>query len=346
VRIILVVLFLSISVLKAQDYRFNNFQSSAAGTNPALIGTFEGNVRVVFQYRSLFTSILGQEGFKGMVVSGEYNLPNSKGDFWGFGIQAFQHQAGYSRFNSEGILGSLSFGKKLSDQRYSGMNHYIVAGFQAGMGQNRISNPNLWFSSQWDIPGSFIDFEKNSEELLLTGRSKIFPDLNAGLLWFATFQKNNSVYLGGSIYHILEPQISLVENNDFNLQRRISIHGGADLSISKTLSIMPSMGFMQQYRQMSSILGGFLRYRSKNEEDMNFKMGLHSHFSNSLDRNFRPEALAISTVFEKSPMSLALVYDFTLSELSSLNSGRGAFELVLSYTGRRDRPSKMKIPQF
>ena len=345
-RILLAVCIFSFSVLEAQDYRFNNFQLSTAGTNPALIGAFEGNFRAIFHYRSLYTSILGKEGFKGLVASGEYNLPNAKGDFWGFGIQAHQNQAGISKFSSEGVYASASFGKKLSDQRYSGMNHYLVAGFQAGAGQNKISSPELWFSSQWDLPGNFIDFEKDSEEFLVSGRSKIFPDLNVGLMWYATFKRNNSVYFGGSLYHILEPQIAMVENNEFNLGRRISVHGGADLELTRSLFVMPSFGFMKQYQQMSSIFGGFLRYQSKNEEDMNFRMGIHSHFSNALDQNLRPEAISISTVFEKSPLSLTFAYDFTVSELSAINTGRGAFEMVISYTGKRDRKQKMKVPKF
>jgi type IX secretion system PorP/SprF family membrane protein len=346
VRVLIIIWLVTHSVLHAQDYRFNSFQTATAGINPALLGVIDGDWRVTVQYRSVFSSILGSEGFKGLSAAGEYRLPTSKGDFWGFAMQALQHQAGASRYETEGILGSVSFGKKLTDNRYSGMNHYIIAGFQGGIGQNKIAAQHLWFSSQWDLPGNFIDFDKDANENLITGFSKVYPDLNAGLLWYVTLKKRSSIYLGGGVYHLFQPEISLLEQGEFLLGRRYSIHGGANLELTGPIDFSPSFAWMSQYQQMSGILGGYLGYHGKYQEDMNFRLGLHTHFSNALDNILRPEAISVSAVFERSPITMIFAYDFTISELSSINSGRGAFETVLSYTRKSFRKEKIRVPKF
>ena len=42
----------------------------------------------------------------------------------------------------------------------------------------------------------------------------IYLDFNAGLLWYALFADNQSLYFGGAIQHLNTPNISFLENVD------------------------------------------------------------------------------------------------------------------------------------
>lgn len=339
--------FISIFKAEAQDPRFAQFYAAPIQVNPALIGVHEGQYRAVINYRELYTSILSNHPFRTFGASFDMRLPVMQGDYIGLGISAMRDQAGVSAFNRvRGNLG-VSFLKQLGGARYGGYDQYLVAGGQLGIGQRGLDWGKMWFSEQFNPDFAFVDQSIDNGEALQNVNTDIYLDFNAGLLWYALFADNQSLYIGGAFQHLNTPNISFLENADEKLHMKWIGQIGGELPFNDNLSILPAALVMSQNKFMSVTAGGNFRYTNREWREVAIRAGAWAHIANELDAGMGLDAIIITAILETERWNIGISYDVTTSSLAEANNSRGAFELSLIYVHpeKRRRPS-VNCPKF
>ena len=334
----------------AQDARFGQFYASPLTLNPAMTGVFAGQYRFAANYRTLYASILGDESYETTAASFDYRYRVSGSDYLGIGGVALRDQVGSSRFSrTEGGL-SASYLKHLGGSRYSTANQYLVAGAQLGFGQRGFDAEKLWFSKQFFVDPSsrqaYIDFGAANGESFSDMRTNLYLDFNAGLMWYATFAENASLYVGGAMYHLTEPNISFLDDREEKLYRKWVAHAGGELPVGRELSLMPAVAVMGQGPAFSTTPGMNLRYSNHDWREVAIRAGVWAHLSNQRDK-MGLDAVIISTILEMDRVQVGLSYDVTTSVLAGVNNSRGAFELSLIYISpEKVRYGRVNCPKF
>lgn len=331
---------------EAQDPRFSQFYASPLTLNPAMIGVYEGQFRVVANYRELYASILGNDPFRTISASFDIRSQFKRGDYFGFGFTALRDEAGISNFSrTRGNIGA-SFMKQLGGSRYRVSDQYLVAGAQLGIGQRGFDFGSLWFTNQFDSQNALINFGAPTGENFDQIGNDIYLDFNAGVLWYALFDDNQSFYLGGAVHHLNQPEIALLEESNDQLYMRWVAHAGGELPFNDNLSILPAIAVMGQQQAFSTTAGANFRYTNRDWREVAIRAGLWAHLANKLESGVFLDALAFTAILEVERWQIGISYDVTTSVLSQANNARGAFELSLIYTHPERRRSRVNCPNF
>lgn len=330
----------------AQDATFSQLNANPINLNPALTGVFDGQLRFIANYRNQYAAVLGSEAFRTVAASVEVKKPVGRYDFASIGITALRDVAGvgsYSRLHG-GISGSII--KQMGGSSKRGTGQFLVAGARIGFGQHGLDWSKLWFSPQFDEPSLDVNNSFSNGETFANRNSKVFPDFDAGILWFATFGENSSIYAGAAMFHINQPLVSFFENGQAQLERRYSVNTGGELSLSEEISLLPSLALMQQGSHFQGMGGAHIRYRSPKWNDLALRSGFWTRIAQSPQSQILDAAI-LSAHLEMTRWSIGFSYDFTVSDLTKANSSRGAFEISLIYlTPAESRKSRMDCPRF
>ena len=345
--IFLLTLFLSMDVL-AQDARFSQFYNAPALVNPALAGTFNGDYRFSAQYRDQWSSILGSQPYRTFSAGLEKRFALGADDSFTLGIYGLRDdRIGAGALTQNRVKLNASFMKQLSGGRYSA-EHFLVAGAQLGGGQNQLKGDALWFSEQYNGSNGQVDLTADNGEAAINGEltSNLFADFNAGLLWYAVFDENRSLYAGAAIFHLNRPNISLLNDREEPLYRRLVLQAGGELPFSSNLSLLPAAVFMSQGPSTSITLGANVRYSNHDWNEVAIRAGLWSHLSNGLESNLVNDAWIFALILEVERWNIGLSYELNASELEKATNHRGAFELSVTYTHPAKRRYKLACPNF
>ena len=337
-----ILLFAFCFQLKAQDPRFAQFYASPDQLNPALNVVYEGQARFIINYRDQWASVLNDVPFRTMAAHLDYRFNVARNDYFAVGINGLRDESGSSNFNQLNGNLNVSYMKYLGGGR--NRSYYIVAGAQGGFGQRKIDLGNLWFSEQFDDATTSIDFSLPTGEAVNT-QSNLYPDFSAGLLWY-TIIGENSFYIGGAIYHINAPNVSLFENQVDPLLERYVGHLGGELQLNNNLSLLPAAAVYLQGPATDINIGGNVRY-SAGDNDLAMRIGAWAHVSNELENSMSLEALTVTTLLEMETWMLGLSYDINVSQLSVASNSKGAFEASFTYIiPEKGRRSRVSCPKF
>lgn len=332
---------------QAQDPRFSQFYANPLQLNPAMIGAFEGQFRFSANYRDLYGSVLASKPYRTLTAGIEIKSPVARRDFATFALSAMRDRAGESNFQRTRLNIGGSFMKQLDGDRYGRNGQFLVVGAQIGAGQRSYNWEDLWFTEQFDANSASVNYDADSGEAFERASTNIFLDFNAGLLWYALFDDNMSVYLGGAMHHLNTPNISLLDNPMEKLPTKYVIHGGGEFPFNDNLSFMPAVAFLSQGAAMSTTIGGNFRYRNRDWKELAIRAGLWGHVTNKLDQGIGMDALVFTTILEMERWNLGISYDVTTSILSVANNSRGAFELSLIYVHPGgSRQYRVECPNF
>ena len=337
----LLILGVSIQKAEAQDPRYSQFYAAPLELNPAMIGVFDGKYRIVANYRELYSSILGSNPYRTFAASYDMRFRALKGDYVGFGISAQRDEAGQANFNRTTANLGFSYLKQLGGGRYGGNDQYLIAGGQLGLGQHGYDWSRLWFSPQFNEEFAFIDPTVDNGENFTAMNSDMYLNFNAGLLWYALFEDNMSIYFGGAYHHLNSPNVSFLQNADEVLHSRWVFNAGGEIPFSDNLSFLPAIAVMGQNKSMSTTLGGNFRYTNRDWREVAIRAGIWGHISNQLESGMAMDAVIFTAILEMERLNIGLSYDMTASTLSTANNARGAFEVSLIYT----QPEKARRPR-
>lgn len=355
---------------EAQDVRFSQYYAAPLRLNPAMIGMFEGNIRVGLNYRSQWGAVLNK-AYKSFAATGDMKFAVGQNDYAAAGISAMTDFSGTGNYNTTEVYFGGSFHKKLTKSRrgfrFREFESYLIAGAQVGFGQRSIKPENLTFSQQWDPDQGIYDQGTYSGEALETIHSRMYFDGNAGLMWAASMGKRNNMYLGMGVYHLNRPNISLFRLpvggpapdstliTTERLYMRWVAHAGGEVQIggSKSpISLVPGVVTMFQGPSLEINGGLSMRYQAPSYDDFAFRIGVWTRFANRLDAfqsvtaKVAPESVMFLVGLDYRTFQLGLSYDLAVSTLRSPLNGRGAMEVSLFYRFDRDLKRAQGCPTF
>lgn len=330
----------------AQDARLSQFYAAPLQTNPAMIGVFDGQSRVVANYRELYASVLQDKPFRTLAASFDMRFRVSRGDYAGFGLSVMRDEVGVANFNRVRANLGGSYMKQLNGSRYSSSNQYLVIGAQLGIGQRGFDWGKLWFTNQFNIDQALVDFGADPGESFDQGKTDVYLDFNAGLLWYALFDNGASFYAGGSLQHINEPNISFLDDMSEKLYSRWVGHAGGELPFTNNLSLLPAVIVMGQGPSFSTTFGGNFRFTNRDWKEVAIRAGAWGHLSNQLESKKTLDAMIVTAILEVERWNFGVSYDITVSTLATANNSRGAFELSLIYTSKSKERVRTVCPKF
>ncbi|MEZ4986139.1 MAG: PorP/SprF family type IX secretion system membrane protein [Saprospiraceae bacterium] len=347
---VLFVMVLSSTSAHAQDPHFSQFYAAPLQMNPALTGVFAGDYRFIANYRTQNYAVLGNQSYKSMAASFETKRSVGREDSYGLGLAILHDQVGESRFSQSRAVISGSYLKYLGQGTKRGSGQFLVGGAQLGVGQWRYDWENLWFSQQFFVDPAnqqaFINYGSSNGEDLNLMETDIFLDFNAGLLYYYVIDRDNSLYLGGSLQHINQPVVSFLDDNSEKLYSRWVGQVGAEISLTREVSLLPAFAAMGQGPSFLGIGGLNLRYSNRDWREVAIRAGLWGRLTNELNQGMSFESTVVSAILEMERWQFGLNYDITVSGLSTANNSRGAFEISLIYVHPTKERFKVICPKF
>ena len=326
-RILIFMLILNTILLNGQNAVFSQFYNNPLSTNPALTGVFKGSNRIGTTIRNQWYSIVPNASLVTSTIFFDHKSKILNGDYLGIGAMVADDRSGLAKIEqTQGYL-SLSYSKHLYAEKYRGINQYLVFGAQFGYGISYLHYSGFLFGSQFNRNTELVDPGIDSGENLLD--SKLYPDINMGLMWYYT-DSENSYYLSGSISHLNRPDISLVQGIDDKMKMKYSGLLGAKFLLEKGLILSPALFFNMQGNIIQSIAGTKIRFTYSNYDDTAFEVGLWARVTNSIS-GFELPDIIFSSSYQINHLEFGLSYDITISNLNHLNGYKGAFELSMVY---------------
>lgn len=334
--------------LDAQDPHFSQFYSAPLQMNPALTGVFPGEYRFTANYRTQNYAVLGNQAYKSIAASFEARRPVGRDDYYSFGVAVLKDQVGESQFSQSRAVLSGSYLKHLGSGRSRGSGQFLIGGAQLGVAQWSYDWNDLWFTEQFEVgtDNAFIDFAASNGEALSMMETDIFMEFNAGALYYNVIDEDNSIYLGGAFHHLTEPNVSFLGDQNEKLHRRWVGQAGGQLGLTREISLLPAVAVMGQGASFLSIAGMNLRYSNRDWREVAIRAGLWGRMVNQGESGMGLDAMVVSAILEVERWQFGLSYDVTVSDLSTANNSRGAFELSLIYVHPSKDRFKVNCPKF
>ena len=175
----------------------------------------------------------------------------------------------------------------------------------------------------------------------------LYPNINAGLLWYGKISNGLGLYAGGSLFNLYQPKYDILTGDNSTLYLRWNVHAGADITIAQKYHLLPALMFMRQGvdNQLNTGLGFGIDF----SDDVNLTLGLYNRINTLKSGGANGDAIIPYLAVELKGFKLGVSYDATLSQLKSAGSAIGALEFSLSYTGKRKNynyKSALICPRF
>lgn len=328
-----------------QDPHFSQYFASPWNLNPAMTGVFSGRWRVTANYRDQWSSFLSPVPFRTYAANADIRIGVSRNDYIAVGLGILHDEAGTARYLQNKALLSGAFLKQLSGGPRQA-DHFLCAGAQLGFGQNSIDWSRLWFSRQFDPVAESPDPNAGNGEPNANASTNIYPDFNAGLLWYALWGGNGVWYAGAAFHHINQPLIALAENGGERLYSRWSGHTGGQLPLNENFSVLPGVQFLRQGPALEANCGLNIRYSNNDRNELALRLGAWGRLGNRLGKGIQMDAVAVVAMLELERWMLGISYDITVSSLTRANNSRGAFEISLTYFHPEERKARVTCPRF
>jgi type IX secretion system PorP/SprF family membrane protein len=338
-KYVVVFAMLSIAVkASGQDIHFSQIFETPFLRNPALAGLFNGDIRVQTVYRSQWNQVT--DAYHTGSANMEYKLPVGNGDdFLTVGGQILYDKSGTVNFSSTHILPAINFHKSLSTDK----NKYLSLAFMGGVIQKRIDQDKITTNNQY-FNSTFNPDANNGEPL--PSSSYTYFDGSVGLSYNSQIGENvdNNFYLGIAYHHFAKSKkIGFYSNESSEFAPKLVGSAGIRMSLTD-YSFVTFEGDYSKQGTTTEIIGGLL-YSLKLDEIENPIYIIHAGTYVRMN-----DAIIPVIKLETTPMSYAVSYDINISGLKKVSTGRGGFELSISYKRFLDRDNSsskaLKCPKF
>ena len=319
-------------VVLAQDVHLTQYYFSPLNYNPAATGRFDGDYRIVGNYRSQWGAIM-EDQFVTSAISYE-QVFNILGQKIAFGGVFLHDNSGLANLTQNKLQFSAGY-------TFDYKGHSITTGIQTGLLQKGINFNSLTFPSQFDnVEGEFNNAIANGQNFPNTRDYSM--DLNFGLIWGKQLTDKLRPEVGISLMHINRPKETFLADGSNRFKMRNIIDVQLVYSLNKKWDIVPTFLHMNQNRASEMLLGGLVKH---NLEDNKYDLSqIFGGFSvrNGFNRNYDAVAFIVGGKFQE--FQLGISYDVNVSPLSSLTHYQGAFELSLIYIAKRTSSIIYNLP--
>jgi type IX secretion system PorP/SprF family membrane protein len=335
----IVAMLLSISaVVNGQDIHFSQIFETPLLRNPALAGLFTGDIRIQTVYRTQWNSITN--AYRTGSANMEYKIPvGETNDFITLGGQLLYDRSGTVALTSTHILPAINYHKSLSGER----NMYVSMALMGGLVQRSIDRSKITTNSQYDgtsYNGTLSTGENFSKP------SYSYFDGTVGMSFNAQIGQNedDNLFLGVAYHHFNKAKnVSFYTDVNTEMQPKWVANAGVRMSTSDYSYVTFEADFSKQ-STTQEVIGG-LMYSLKLDDPETPKYLIHG----GAYMRLRDAIIPVVKV-ETRPLAIALSYDVNISSLKRASTGRGGFEISLTYQKFLDRnnssSNSTRCPKF
>lgn len=321
-KYILLVVMLPALTIKAQDFHLSMYDAAPLFLNPAMTGLIDTKMRGHLHFRNQWNAVAYKPLTTALV---SFDMPKGK---WGFGGQISNMRAGFGNYNVLEVLGSASYAVPIDEKKY----HSLSFGLQAGFTQKRIEYQVLSFDSQWTTAngGSFDKSTSSGENF--SGNVQFQEAVNFGALYYYGKQQTRvNPFVGFSAFNLTKPKESFTGANN-RLPRRYYYHAGVRVNISEILYVIPKVLVYAQSRIVQETYAVDAGYYFKGEKFY----ALAGYIFRNRDASIFYAGL------KKDNYIFKLSYDFNVSGLRGVTKTRGAYEISLTWMGKKTKNTEVK----
>lgn len=310
------------------DPHFSQFYAYPLWLNPGMAGMMDGDYRFTGVYRNQWSSVMtpyNTAGFSADVNTGK-NL-NLGANF----MSQTAGDAGYKYLNAYATVAysGIRFGQDNNQQ--------ITIGIQAGLLSRRFDPAKFQFGDQWNPITGYNPGATTAD--IITKTSSSVLDMGAGISYAdASPDKKVNFFGGVGAFHLTKPEDPFVSSGtNAVLPVRYTIHAGARLNLTETVSITPNLLYMKQGTASEKMAGLFAQLRANDFTDLLFGV------------NYRLEDAVspyVGVAFHD--FVLGVSYDVNTSDLGKAVNGTNSLELSFTYIGRKSgKPLRyLSCPRF
>ena len=322
----------------SQDIHFSQFFETPLLRNPALAGIFSGDLRIQGVYRTQWNSVTVP--YQTGSVNAEYKLPvGNSNDFLSLGGEVLYDKAGTVALTATHILPTVNYHKSLSEEK----NMYLSLGFMGGLVQRRIDRSKMTTNSQYN--GTAYDPTLNDGETFPNSGYTYF-DGSVGISFNSQIgaSEDNNIILGAAYHHFNHsPKISFYGNSQLEMIPKWVFSAGLRMGVTD-YSFITFQGDYSKQGTSTETIGGVL-YSYKLDDPIDPKYIFHA----GAFLRWKDAIIPVAKM-EYKPFAIAVSYDVNVSQLKTASSGRGGFELSISYQTYFDRynssKDKTRCPRF
>lgn len=328
---------LSLTV-SAQDIHFSQFFEAPLLRNPSLAGLFSGDMRFQSVYRTQWQNVTVP--YQTTSLNGEFKLSIGKSeDFITLGGEILYDKAGTIAMKTTHFLPVVNYHKSLSAQR----NMYLSLGFMGGLVQRKFDISKMTTNSQFDGTG-YNGSLSTGENLNNTAYS--YFDGTAGMSFNTQMGEDpeNNMFFGIAYHHFTRSaKNSFYSNVRSEATPKWVYSAGAKMATTDKSYVTIHADYSKQGAYTELIAGGMLTYQLDDVENPRYYIhgGAFMRWG---------DAIIPVAKLELKPFAVSVSYDASISKLSGANSGKGGFELGLSYQKylSRDNTSReaVRCPRF
>lgn len=310
------------------DPHFSQFYAYPLWLNPGMAGMMDGDYRFTGVYRNQWSSVMtpyNTAGFSADVNTGK-NL-NLGANF----MSQTAGDAGYKYLNAYATVAysGIRFGQDNNQQ--------ITIGIQAGLLSRRFDPAKFQFGDQWNPITGYNPGATTAD--IITKTSSSVLDMGAGISYAdASPDKKVNFFGGVGAFHLTKPEDPFVSSGtNALLPVRYTIHAGARLNLTETVSITPNLLYMKQGTASEKMAGLFAQLRANDFTDLLFGVNYR------LDDAVSPY---VGVAFHD--FVLGVSYDVNTSDLGKAVNGTNSLELSFTYIGRKSgKPLRyLSCPRF
>ncbi|MCS6928475.1 MAG: PorP/SprF family type IX secretion system membrane protein [Saprospiraceae bacterium] len=326
--------------MHGQDIHFTQYNMSPMTLNPANVGRFEGTIRVGGIYRNQWSSIINNPY---STPSAWVDAPIIRGlrpkDWIGVGLLLYQDRAGAAGLTHGafkfGATYHLAFGKK--------GNTVLSVGGHYGGEQRRIDINRLQFSDGFNKQGEYVPALSMDNGRVLGSAN--YRDIDLGVVFFSKINKTMDLHLGFSVYHLTEPNYSLIgsgpgsgptpgpQQGFARLPRRYVTHGQFNVEWGKRFTLSPSFLFQTMEKNDEIIVQTMAGYLFNPEKDVTLRAGVGYRLS---------DAIHVMVGARVKDLTIGAAYDINISDLTIVSNYRGGFEIAANYIIKIYKPTVIK----
>jgi type IX secretion system PorP/SprF family membrane protein len=333
-----ILLLLTTMQAKSQDIHFSQFFEAPLLRNPSLAGLFAGDLRLQTVYRTQWQSVTVP--YQTVSLNGEYKLAVGKSeDYLTIGGQILYDKAGSIALTATHILPAINYHKSLSGER----SMYLSLGFMGGLVQRRLDRSKITTNSQFD--GTNYNENLGNGETF-NKSSYTYFDGTAGMSFNTQLGDNidNNMYVGVAYHHFNKaPKISFYGNTNLEMVPKWVYSGGVRMSTAGNSYITIEGDYSKQGAYTEMIASMMYTYKLDDTDEPKYL--LHG----GAVIRWKDAVIPVGKI-EMKPLSISVSYDTNISNLTSASTGRGGFELGISYQKfiNKDNSSReaVRCPRF
>ncbi len=300
-----------------QGMHFSQYYNAPLLLNPANTALMpDADYRAGVNYRSQWASVPAP--FKTMSAYADFQAMRNRNltNWLGLGLGFWNDKAGNGDLSLTRIEGLVAYHVMLGEY------NMISAGVSAASVQRSVDFNKLTFDQQWN--GFLFNRALPNGESGYTMKTSFF-DLAAGINYALFPNENMYLKIGVGVAHLTQPKESFYGQEN-TLGMRPTANVDLMLKVAPALILNPSLYYTNQKSASEFLMGTLVKVHVAGSERAATQLIFGGYYRWN-------EAMVGAIGLDYGSFRLMSSYDFTVSTLTPVNKGRGAFELGISYQG-------------